>query len=222
MGQVKQILYSLQNRFLGKSQSLPPCGAEKNRRAARLLDFFRPLRMLRLAASATGGARLRIPRTATPSRTGPFGISELSPAPLRQQRRHQRQVGVPLAHLQKRRDLRPAAGGRPARQVIHLPQRGIRQQLRQCFQQGGVARPVLFPMGLPPLSPGRGSPWPARPASPRPRHSAFARRGPSAGRRRFRGCPAPQQRPVQLLLGVAGRQSLIRRRQSAGAAGGRV
>ena len=40
MGQVKQILYSLQNRFLGKSQSLPPCGARKNRRAARLLDFF--------------------------------------------------------------------------------------------------------------------------------------------------------------------------------------
>ena len=40
MGQVKQILYSLQNRFLGKSQSLPPCGARKNLRAARLLDFF--------------------------------------------------------------------------------------------------------------------------------------------------------------------------------------
>ena len=31
-----------------------------------LARFFRPLRMLRLAASATGGAQLRIPRTAIP------------------------------------------------------------------------------------------------------------------------------------------------------------
>ena len=133
MGQVKQILYSLQNRFLGKSQSLPPCGARKNRRAARLLDFFDRCgcsASLHPPLAALGSAS-RAPRP-LPG-TGPFGISELSPAPLRQQRRHQRQVGVPLAHLQKRRDLRPAAGGRPARQVIHLPQRGIRQQLRQCF-----------------------------------------------------------------------------------------
>ncbi len=61
MGQVKQILYSLQNRFLGKSQSLPPCGARKKSSRCSLARFFRPLRMLRLAASATGGARLRIP-----------------------------------------------------------------------------------------------------------------------------------------------------------------
>ena len=47
--------------LLGKSQSLPPCGARKKSSRCSLARFFRPLRMLRLAASATGGARLRIP-----------------------------------------------------------------------------------------------------------------------------------------------------------------
>ena len=47
--------------LLGQSAALAALRCPKKSSRCSLARFFRPLRMLRLAASATGGARLRIP-----------------------------------------------------------------------------------------------------------------------------------------------------------------
>ena len=62
----EQILFSpplLSSANLSPTPSALRCPKKSSR--CSLTRFFRPLRMLRLAASATGSARLRIPLTAT-------------------------------------------------------------------------------------------------------------------------------------------------------------
>ena len=53
--------------LLGQSAALAALRCPKKSSRCSLARFFRPLRMLRLAASATGGARLRIPIHRDPS-----------------------------------------------------------------------------------------------------------------------------------------------------------
>ena len=61
-----QILFSLPLLSLAnRSPTSPALRCPKKSSRCSLARFFRPLRMLRLAASVTGSARLRIPLTAT-------------------------------------------------------------------------------------------------------------------------------------------------------------